>query len=87
MSLLRTVAILIPKIKILHHFLKIVSHIHHYLEQTHPRLNKGWSQLDKLCFSFIGISFLLIVVSAEIMHVDQAIVRDILMDELLPWRL
>lgn len=84
-ALVRTVALLVPKIKILHTFLKIISHIHHYLEQTHPHLHKGWSNLDKFCFFVIGVSCLLLSLAAEIMHVPQSMVNDILLQEVLPW--
>lgn len=84
-SLIRTVALFVPKIKILHHFLKIIAHLHHYLEQVHPRHRKGWSGLDHLCFYFCGISMLLLVFAAPLMNVKASIIKMILLQELMPF--
>ena len=86
-SIVRTLAMLVPKLKILHHFLKIVAHIHHYMETTHPRFQKGWSDLDKLCFAFVGISTLLIVLAADLMNVERSLIQAILLEEMIPWNL
>ena len=84
-SIIRVVALLIPKVKILHHFLKIVSHIHLYLDRVHPRLNEKWSALDLLCFTFITISFFMLAIAGQAMSVSYAMIQQILMEELLPW--
>lgn len=83
LTVIRTVAMMVPKLKILHHFLKIVSHIHHYMEQVHPRHQKGWSDLDMVCFVFCAASVLLISLAAPLMNVDSATVHTILLEELL----
>lgn len=86
-SIIRFVAMLLPKLKILHHFLKIVAHLHHYLEQVHPRHRRYWSGLDHLCFYFIGICLFLLIFAAPLMHVEWSLVGSILAEELVPWRL
>ncbi|MCB9808417.1 hypothetical protein H6770_04145 [Candidatus Peribacteria bacterium] len=86
-AMIRSVALLVPKIKILHHFLKIVSHLHHYLEQIHPRHRAKWSGLDHLCFYFCGVSILLLVFAAPLMNVHSEVVLSILQHELVPWHL
>ncbi|PIR53772.1 hypothetical protein COU75_04305 [Candidatus Peregrinibacteria bacterium CG10_big_fil_rev_8_21_14_0_10_42_8] len=85
-SIIRMAALLVPKLKILHHFLKMIAHLHHYLDAVHPHHRKGWSALDQLCFYFCGLSFFLIVFAAPIMSVDFEIVKHILAEELIPWR-
>lgn len=87
LSVLRTLAVLLPKLKILHHFLKVVAHLHHYLEQVHPRHRKEYSTLDYLCFYFIGLAVFLLIFAAPIMHVEWETVGTVLADELIPWRL
>ncbi|MAE68794.1 MAG: hypothetical protein QF793_01920 [Candidatus Peribacteraceae bacterium] len=87
LSVLRMLALLVPKLKILHHFLKVVAHLHHYLEQVHPRHRKGWSGLDHLCFYFLGLSVFLLIFAAPLMHVEWSLVGEILAEELIPWRL
>lgn len=85
LSIIRSVALLVPKVKILHHFLKIMAHLHHYLEQVHPRHQKELSALEYLCISFCGISVLLLVFAPVLMNVDGSLVQLILLQELMPW--
>lgn len=87
LTVIRSVAMFVPKVKILHHFLKIMAHLHHYLEQVHPRFRKRWTGLDHLCFYFCGISVLLLVFSSTLMNVDARTVQSILWHELIPWNL
>jgi hypothetical protein len=86
-SVLRMAAMLVPKVKILHHFLKVVSHLHHYLEQVHPRHRQGWSGLDYLCFYFLGLCAFLLIFAAPLMHVEWTLIGEILTEELIPWRM
>ena len=86
-SIIRATALLIPKLKILHHFLKIVAHLHHYLDQVHHLQKRGWSGLERLCFYFCGLSIFLVLFAAPFMQTDLSTVQHILLQELLPWRL
>ena len=85
LAVIRSVAMFVPKVKILHHFLKVMAHLHHYLEQVHPRFRKRWTGLDHLCFYFCGISVLLLVFASVLMNVDVRTVQSILWSELVPW--
>jgi len=87
LSIIRMVALLVPKLKILHHFLKVIAHLHHYLEQVHPTHQKQFSGLDYICFYFLSISVFLVVFAAPIMHVEWSLVGHILAEELIPWRM
>lgn len=86
-SIIRFIAMLVPKLKILHHMLKIVAHIHHYMEQVHPRHRSFWSGLDYLCFYFIGLCAFLLLFAAPLMHVEWSLIGEILSEELIPWKL
>ena len=86
-SVIRAAALLVPKLKVLHHFLKIVAHLHHYLNQVHHQQRKGWSGLEHLCFYFCGLSFLLVLFAAPLMGSDPSVVQHILLEELIPWGL
>lgn len=86
-TVIRVAALLVPKIKILHHFLKIMSHLHHYMEQVHPRHSRGWSDLDRICFAFCSISVLLLIFAAPLMHVEFSVIQAALLEEVVPWHL
>ena len=85
-AFIRTFAMFVPKVKILHHFLKIMAHLHHYLEQVHPRHSKAWSGLETLCLYFCAASLALLVFSAPLMNVDGNVIKSILYYELIPWK-
>jgi hypothetical protein len=86
-TIIRMAALLVPKLKILHHFLKIIAHVHHYLDVVHPRHRSGWSALDQMCFYFCGLSLFLVIFAAPLMSVDFDVIKHILAEELIPWRM
>ena len=85
LSIIRSGAMLVPKLKILHDFLKIISHVRQYLDIILPRHLRGWSGLDHLCMVFSAVSLLLLVFAAPIMSVDWLTVQNVLLEELVPW--
>lgn len=84
LTVLRAMGMLLPKAKILHDVLMVMAHIHYYLEQVHPKLRKGWSQLEVLCLHFLVIALLLLTFAAPLMGVHWEFVRDVLLDEMVP---
>ncbi len=86
-TVLSGLGIMVPKLKILHHVLKIMSHLYHYLETVHPKIHHGWSSLDLLCFHFIVVAILLILMAAPLMDVPFTEVQAILSHELVPWHI
>ena len=88
-SIIRLLGTVIPKIAIFEHLLKVVSHVHHYIEQMRPgfTVSRRWSTLDKLFGSFIAVAILLLVFAPTIMKTDPSVIRWIVMWELTPWNL
>ena len=76
----------LPKFSILHHILKIFAHVHHYVEHMHPRMRTKFSHIDFVCVAFFGVSILLLVFAPFLMHTEGEVVREILGEELLFWR-
>ncbi len=87
LSVIRSGVLLVPKLKILHDFFKIISHIRQYLDILHPRHLRGWSGLDHLCMVFCTVSVLLLVFAAPIMSVDCLTVQNAILEEVIPWNL
>ncbi|MDP7247630.1 MAG: hypothetical protein QF741_03335 [Candidatus Peribacteraceae bacterium] len=83
-AVVRMFGTIIPKMKILHNFLKIVAHVRHYLDHAHPHLRKHWSSVDRVCFWSLGLTTLLLVFSAPILQVEYSTVIEILREELVP---
>jgi len=83
-TIIRMFGTIIPKMKILHNFLKIVSHIRHYLDHAHPHLRKHWSSVDRVCFWSLGLTTLLLILSAPILQVEYSVIIEILKVELVP---
>lgn len=86
-TLIRAFATFVPKFEILHHFLKIVSHLRYYLYTIQSRMGRPWSAVEYLCFFFLGLSVVLLIGAPMVLHLDVAAVERILLDELIPWRM
>lgn len=83
-SILRAVVTLLPKVKILHGTLCILSNIQNYLAHIHPRMGKGWSVTDKLCFAFSACAIALVIAAPTLLQIDAAHFEQILFSELIP---
>lgn len=83
-TILRSLATLLPKMKILHHTLCILSNIQNYLSHIHPRMGKGWSMTDRLCFIFSIASVLLVIAAPALLGIDAAHLERIIFSELIP---
>jgi len=85
LTVVRMFGTLIPKMKILHNFLKVVAHVRHYMDHAHPHLRQHWSTIDRVCFWSIAFTLFLLALAAPILHVSYPVVQQILMEELMPW--
>lgn len=85
MTVVRAAAMLVPKVKILHDFLKIISHIRHYMDRVHPRFKKGWSRLDHFFFATVYVSVFLILMAPVLMGTEGSTITRILGQELIPF--
>lgn len=83
-TIVRALGTIIPKLEILHHVLKIASHIQHYLDSIHPRMEKEWSRLEKVCLVSFAISLLLLVLAPSILGLDAIQLEQIIRDEMIP---
>lgn len=83
-TIIRALGTIIPKLEILHHLLKIASHIQHYLDSIHPRMRKDWSQLEKVCLTSFAISVLLLVLAPSILGLDALTLTEIFREEMIP---
>ena len=86
-TLIRAFATFVPKFEILHHFLKVVSHVRHYLYSIHSRMGHPWSTVEYLCFSFLALSVILLLGAPFLLHLDAQAMEKILLEELIPWRI
>ncbi|MBU0458819.1 hypothetical protein KJ652_04720 [Patescibacteria group bacterium] len=84
-TVIRMFGTLIPKMKILHNFLKIIAHVRHYLDHAHPHIRKHWSTVDRVCFWTLSFCSFLILFSAPILNVGYEKIGEILRLELIPW--
>lgn len=87
LTIVRMLGTLIPKFVMLESFLKIVAHLHHYMEHLHPGLRSEWSRTDRYMMLTIAVCFILLFSAGEIMNVDGAVIRMIVLWELVPWNI
>lgn len=86
-TLVRAAATIIPKMKILQNFLKVMSHLRHYIEFVHPGLHTEWTSADRLQIFFILVAVVLIAIAPWVMSIDMPLFQQILFEELIPWHL
>ncbi|PIR53418.1 hypothetical protein COU76_01215 [Candidatus Peregrinibacteria bacterium CG10_big_fil_rev_8_21_14_0_10_49_10] len=84
-SLVSAAAMVLPKVKVLHNFLKVISHLRHYIDQVHPRFCQGWSNLDHFCFFAIEFSLILIAAAPLILGMDTKTLFFVLQSQLIPF--
>jgi len=86
-TVIRSLGMLIPKLKILHHFLKVVTNLYEYLQSVHPQMEKGLSTLERVSLFALLTSLLLLVLSPMLLQIDLVQLQGILLEELIPWKL
>ena len=84
LTLIRLFGTLLPKMKIVHNFLKVIAHIRHYLDHAHPHLRTGWSSIDKFCFGSIAVCVMLLFMSPMMLNVDPEQISSIFREEIVP---
>ena len=85
-TLMRGFAVLLAKLTILHHSLRILFHVETYLHTRHAGLHVPWSKTESLCLAIIVISVLSIVFAPAILPMDASDLRDVLMRQVRPWK-
>ncbi|MBI3336506.1 hypothetical protein HYZ98_02985 [Candidatus Peregrinibacteria bacterium] len=83
-TVIRALGTIIPKVYILQDVLKIVAHIHHYLDSIHPCMHKEWTRLEKICLASFAASVLLLVIAPSILGLDAVIIEQIIREEIIP---
>jgi hypothetical protein len=87
MNILRAVLLFIPKLTILHHFLKVVSHVHHYMQNMHVHINKPWRAVEVTCMTICLIAMFLLAFAPSLLQIDRDIVVHIFTDILNPFKI
>lgn len=85
-SLLRSLLILLPKLTILHHFLRIVFRLPEYLHTPSPRMKHRWSGMEKFLIALIVGSVIALIVSPVALHLSVDELATIVNAEILPWK-
>jgi hypothetical protein len=87
-SVVRLIAIVLPKFVILEHILKVFAHIHHYMLYIHPGTYKKQFTLTEKIYSSIIVSvLLLLLLTPQITGVDPEVIVHVVLYELQPFRL
>jgi len=86
-TIIRALGTVIPKMKILQDFLKVVSHLHHYMAHIHPHFRDAYTAVERACFFFLGIALTLLVLASPILDISMTDYQQVLMEELIPWNL
>lgn len=84
-TLMRALALLLPKLTILHHTLRIAFNLPGYMSHIHPHIGKSFTLINHMCISVLGIAVILLLASPVLLHVSGVTLQEILREQLLPW--
>lgn len=85
-TIARGLAILLPKLTILHHSLRILFNMHDHLHGPSTRSPDQWSVVEFLSLAVMLVSICLLVATPLLVHVPQADLRAIVLGQMVPWR-
>jgi hypothetical protein len=85
-TVMRGLALLLPKLTILHHLLRVVFNLPTYMRSPHPRLREPFTLLDFICIFTFLIALVLLVLAPHLLSLDAEQFRSMLADELTPWK-
>jgi hypothetical protein len=83
--ILRGLAVLLPKLTILHHSLRILFNVPAYL-QTPYQNRRIWSFAECVYLSTLFLSLCFLAVAPGVLALDLATFKDMLTDALIPWK-
>lgn len=86
-TIIRALGTMIPKMTILHDFLKVISHLNHYMRHVHPHFRDGYTGVERACFFFLGIAFTMLIFAIPILNLTVLEYQNILADQLVPWNI
>ena len=87
MNILRAMLLFIPKLTILHHFLKVVSHVHHYIQNMHVHIHKPWRPVEITCMVICLIALFLLAFAPSLLQLDRDIIIHIVANILNPLKI
>lgn len=84
-ALARAIALFIPRIEILSHFLHVVSDVRHHLREATVKKRQVLSLGQKLCVITLTACVALTALSPVLLRVESSLVLEILAAEWVPW--
>ncbi|HVW66139.1 MAG TPA: hypothetical protein VHA78_00225 [Candidatus Peribacteraceae bacterium] len=85
-TIMRGLAILLPKLTILHHSLRIAFDLPSYMQTPHTRIRKPFGIIEYVSLSTLFIALALLAVASGVLGLDMTQFGSMLAPELLPWR-
>lgn len=85
-TILRAVGVMTPKLKIVFEFLKILSHLDHYMTTLHPRLGKHTSMIEYVCMFSLCVTMGMLISAPLLLDITVERFLGMLVSEMLPWK-
>ncbi len=85
--LARGLAILLAKLMILHHSLRIAFNLPQYMHTPYERLRMNWSITECIYLSTLFLALCFLAVAPGVLGIDLHQFKDILVGQLIPWKL
>ncbi len=83
---MRGLAVLLPKLTILHHTLRILFSASEYLHTPYPRLKNKWSLAECMYASTLILALFFLAIAPGVLALTLPEFQDMLLDQLIPWK-
>ncbi len=84
-TVVRALALILPKLTILHHSLRVLFHVPSYFQTPYPKLYKPFRLSDYVCIATCFIAAGLLIASPFILHISIDQLKEILLQQMIPW--
>lgn len=82
---MRALAVLLPKLTILHHMLRIAFNVPAYLHTPTERPRKMWSLAECVYASTLCLSLFFLAIAPGVLGLDMVAFKEMLLEQLVPW--
>jgi|CXWL01.1.fsa_nt_gi hypothetical protein len=84
--IMRGLAVLLPKLSILHHSLRMVFNAKEYVRTPYARLQTSLSLAECIYLSTLFLSLCFLAIAPGVLGIDLTQFKEILLEQLVPWK-
>ncbi|MFH0770511.1 MAG: hypothetical protein V1926_03990 [Candidatus Peregrinibacteria bacterium] len=87
LTLVRAAGTILPRMEIFEHFLWILLHMRTYFAHPHLRLQRGLGIAEMVSLVVLLMTVPLLLLAPFILHMESSTVKEVLLLEMIPWKI